>query len=219
MNLTLSDVYNEQAAMFSRIFDNIFVLLQIFMAPVLFYVTMTQSKQMEIYRFYLMNTVVWNTIAQIILALTSPAFLSPYLCVIFNGFLTNYFSVDILYRLFEFCIFGLICGVVSIFLSVFYRLFTLLNMTKMMDLFGNWKFFFGLLSIGQLLGLCCIYLFESIKPFIYSQENYKNIIEELPFLDEELIMQRAICMSFEINRVENFEKNDSVGNVPKPGIF
>ena len=40
----------------------------------------------------------------------------------------------------------------------------------------------------------------------------------MDFLDEELIMQRTICMPFEINRVENFEKKDSVGNVP-PGIF
>ena len=88
MNLTLSDVYSEQAATVSRIFEIIFVLFQIFMAPLLFYVTMTQSKQMEIYRFYLMNTVVWNTIAEILLALTSPSLLSPYACIIFDGFLS-----------------------------------------------------------------------------------------------------------------------------------
>ena len=178
MNLTLSDVYNEPAATVSRIFENIFALFQIFIAPLLFYVTMTQSKQMKIYRFYLMNTIVWNTIAQIILALTSPAVLSAYACIIFNGFLANFLSVDILYRLCGIFLVSVLNVCISIYLSVFYRLFTLLNMTKMMDLFGNWKFFFGLLSIGQLLGLCCIYLFESIKPFIYSQENYKNIIEK-----------------------------------------
>jgi hypothetical protein len=206
MNLTLSDVYNEPASMVSRIFENTFVLLQIFMAPLLFYVTMTQSKQMELYRFYLMNTVVWNTIVEITLALISPAFLSPYTCIIFNGFLVNFFSVDILYRLFEIFMFGSINTVISIIFTLLYRLFTLLNITKMIDLFGNWKFFIGLLSIGQLLGLFCIYLLESFKPFIYSQENYMNIIQELPFLDEELIMQRTICMPFEINRLKNLKK-------------
>ena len=76
MNLTISNVYSEQAATVSRIFENIFALFQIFMAPLLFYVTMTQSKQMEIFRFYLMNTVVWNAIVEIILALISPALLT-----------------------------------------------------------------------------------------------------------------------------------------------
>ena len=139
MNLTLSDVYNEQAVMVSRIFENIFALFQIFMAPLLFYVTMTQSKQMKIYRFYLMNTVIWNTIGEIFLALISPAILSPYTCIIFNGLLANYFSVDILYRLFEIFLFYFFNAVIGVILSLLYRVFTLLNMTKMMDLFGNWN--------------------------------------------------------------------------------
>jgi hypothetical protein len=192
MNLTLSDVYNEPAAMASKFSEHLAALFQIFMAPLLLYVIMSESKQMGIFRFYLMATIFWNTIGEILLALLSMALLSPYLCIVSNGFLANFFGIDILYRLYEFLFFATINGLLCVVLCVFYRLFTLLNMTKMIDLFGNWKFFCGLLTNGIFLGLLTIYLLESVKPFVYSQEN--DIIEELTFLDQELIMNRTICM-------------------------
>lgn len=193
MNLTLYNVHNEPVSM-GQIFEILTALIQIIMAPILVYVIMTQSKQMGIFRFYLINLIVWNTMNEIILAIISPTILTPYLCIIVNGFFADFLSIDISYRMMESLYFVILNIILNILLTALNRFFTLLNITKMIDLFDKWKFLLGAFAIEQCLISLIIYTIDSLKAGTFSEENYNIIMKEMPFLDKELVMHRMICM-------------------------
>src|SRR3569833_1163021 len=92
MNLTLEDVYNQPAAIFSKIFTDIALICRVVLAPITIYVIMTQSTKMKTYRWFLIYNIFWNIMVELCLAIASPALLSPYFVFIFNSVFGN--SID-----------------------------------------------------------------------------------------------------------------------------
>ena len=92
-NLTLADFYNPLVTSISTILMNLAFLLQVFMSPFIFYAIIKNSK-MKIYRWYLINEIVWSSLLVFCYAFTSLTLFGVYPMLLINSFFEYWFDIN-----------------------------------------------------------------------------------------------------------------------------
>jgi hypothetical protein len=168
-NITLNAIYNRPVAIFSEIVEYITLSMQLIMAPIIIYVVF-QNKQIQIYRYYLINTIFWNTLFQIGNTLFSFSVLTPYSIFVFNSALESYIDKSTFYTLL--CIWGT-CVVTTFFgvlIASTYRFLYLLN------LFESTKFIDNPIKLAIILSITPLSIF--IIVWVVLNINRESILSE-----------------------------------------
>src|SRR3569833_1031935 len=156
LNLSINDVYNAEATAFYKLSLEIVTCCQLILLPFLIYIILTQSSKMRAYSLYILNTIFWNILIEILICLSCPVLLSPYAFVFFAGPL-NFLNMSIMYYIMEILVFCVGNMAFSICASVFYRLAVLLNVERLMNFFNNPKSIIFWHVMGQVLTFCFVY--------------------------------------------------------------
>jgi hypothetical protein len=135
LNLSLSDVYNQGATTFYKLSFEIVTCFQLLVLPFLIYIILTQSKKMRTYRWYLLNTILWNTLMEITQCLTCPMILSPFPLIFFSGPL-YFLDMSTLYYSFEILLYCAASMCIGAIASVGYRIATLLDVKFALSMFN-----------------------------------------------------------------------------------
>src|SRR3569623_858693 len=106
-SLVLADFYNPSITIFTKIIMDATNVIQMIMLPFIQY-DIIQNANMKIYRFYLLNGILWNTIMGISYGIISPVLLGVYPMVLIYSFLEHFLDMDGWYTFFE--VFALIIG-------------------------------------------------------------------------------------------------------------
>lgn len=188
-NLVLENLYNPSAAFVSEIVTDTLLVIQLLCAPVIIYAIFRKSQEMKIYRFYLLNTIIWNTIVEISLFLTAPTILCPYPYVLINSIFEHDVDIDLWYILFEISVFCQLNLIFAMVLSIMYRLCHLLhnNFTnKMLEILDKWSGLIGGCLIGQSIGFILVFtMFEMRRHYVLSESYFELMAEDLPILKTE----------------------------------
>jgi hypothetical protein len=135
-NITLNAIYNRPLAMFSEIVEHITLSVQLILAPIIIYVVF-QNKKINIYRYYLINTIFWNTLSQIGNTLFSLSFLTPYPIIVFNSALESYIDKSTFYTLFYIWATCLVATLFGVLIASTYRFLYLLNLFESAKFIDN----------------------------------------------------------------------------------
>ena len=92
-NLTLSDFYNPEIISITQIFMNLAFVLQVFMAPFICYATI-KNAQMKIYRWYLINEIVWSWLLGFCYAFASASLLGVYPIFLISSFFEHWLDIN-----------------------------------------------------------------------------------------------------------------------------
>jgi hypothetical protein len=194
-NYTLEDVYNPTAASIIKIFFDATFLLDLIMLPFILY-AIIKSKKMASFRWYLVNSILWNTLLELLLFVGSPIPLGVYPVILITSMFEHIVDLNIMYTILEFGAFCILNWVLGLMMSIGYRLIHLLNLTTYMPFleFINkpWalKVAIGLFQVPI---LAFIYLgFEIFlrRRFVLN-ENIQYLLTEAPFL-EDLLRNRKV---------------------------
>ena len=92
-NLTLSDFYNPEIILITKIFMDLAFVLQVFMAPFICY-AIIKNTRMKIYRWYLINEIAWNLLLGFCYAFVSPSLLGVYPIFLISSFFEDWFGIN-----------------------------------------------------------------------------------------------------------------------------
>ena len=92
-NFTLSDFYNPTIISITKILMDLACLFQVFVVPFILYAVIT-NKNMKIYRWYLVNEIVWNSLLVFCFAFVSPSMFGVYPIVLVNSFFEYWFDIN-----------------------------------------------------------------------------------------------------------------------------
>lgn len=104
---------------YAHLITDINFVISTILFPVIFYLILTNSKQMSKYKFYLLNNILWCQGFEIILFIGRPTLLFPSFCVLADPLFP--ISNQILPYLFYLGVFFIVNQAFSIVLSLFYR--------------------------------------------------------------------------------------------------
>ena len=182
---------NSSVIIATKTIDFIAWTLQIIGTSLLTYI-IARTKKMEIYRWYLINELVWRMLADTTLLLASPSILSPYFYILINSVFENYLSLDgwtIVLELLLLFAFNLL---LSICLSTAFRICSLLNITKIIELMSKPKNIVVLVLTFQVMLIALLYFgLESRRSIIIEQSLHHNGTEEI--FDNELQGRKVLC--------------------------
>ena len=92
-NFTLSDFYNPTNISITKILMDFACLFQVFVVPFILYAVI-KNQNMKIYRWYLVNEIVWNSLLVFCFAFVSPSLLGVYPIVLVNSFFEYWFDIN-----------------------------------------------------------------------------------------------------------------------------
>lgn len=128
----------------------------------------------------------WNTLVQIGISIAAPAILSPYPYIIFNSILESFVNKECWYFLLEFFFLLAHNMLAGYAISAIYRLVHLINLSQIMDLMSRGTTFIVWLVFVQIIGVTWTYLcLETNRNYVFSQENYIKLSNEVPFFNSE----------------------------------
>ena len=126
-NLTLADFYNPTVISITKVIMDIAFVFQIMMLPFILYAIIKKSGKMEIYRWYLLNEIIWSSLLAFCFASYSPALLGVYPMLMVNSFIEHWFGIEIWFTMTDFCMYCLINTVTSLSFTIGYRYYRLLR--------------------------------------------------------------------------------------------
>ena len=92
-NFTLSDFYNPTTISITKILMDLACLFQVFVVPFILYAVI-KNQNMKIYRWYLVNEIVWNSLLVFCFAFVSPSMFGVYPIVLVNSFFEDWLDIN-----------------------------------------------------------------------------------------------------------------------------
>lgn len=195
-NYTLDDFYSPYVISFTQIIMNAGFILEFIMLPFVVYAIVKKSRMMKIYRWYLLNGVIWNASLVFLYGVVNPVLSGTFPILLINSFFEYWFSIDVWFYITECAIFCLINTAAGLSITIGYRVIHLLNLTqyvRLLEVIDN-AWFFGCVFAGiQCAGIGVTYvIFGERKDDALKEKNYKDILEVAPFLENIFRTRRII---------------------------
>lgn len=192
--LTLSDFYNPSVITFSKILIDLNLFFQLFMLPLVIYALLKKSPHMKVYRLYLLNGILWNTLSELLFFFCSPIFLGVYVIVIVNSPFEYWLDNNGWITVFEFLFIAGIGIIAGFTVSAMYRIIHLLNLAKYVKFIDQKHVVIACFAIGHMFIVAgVVYGFEWRRSSSLSLTNYESIVAEAPVLIELLNSRRFLC--------------------------
>jgi hypothetical protein len=195
-NLTLDDFYNPSIMLISKIVTDSAFIIHFSFLPFILFALYKNSKNMESYRWYLLNDIWWNTLYCFLSGLITPAFLGTYPI----GYVDSYFryccNIHTWYTALEVWAYCLLNMGLSVTISIAYRFMHLFNLPQhfpILEIVEKQYVIFSGIGIFQFGAIIAVYIaFEIRRADILSKENFEHFLKEAPFLSELFPENRAI---------------------------
>lgn len=192
--LILTDFYNPKVITFSKILIDLNLFFQLFMLPFVIYALLKKSPHMKVYRLYLLNGILWNTLSEILFFFCSPIFLGVYTIVIINSPFEYWLDNNGWITVFEVVFIAGVGIIVGFSVSAMYRIIHLLNLAKYVKFIDQKRVVIACLAIGYMFIVAAVvYVFEWRRSSSLSLTNYESILAEATVLIELLNSRRFIC--------------------------
>jgi hypothetical protein len=195
MNLTLEDLRNPTIAKITNIVEYTILTVHLLFVPIIIFVILMNSKKIKVYRWYLINTVVWNAAAGVGAIFLGYSILNPGIIFLFNSIFENAVNnLNIWYIVAEIYLFCVLNTGIGVVLAVFYRLLILLNFLEVSAYMEKKKIMVPIYSSILAIFIFMIYYIMDVRrEYVLSDENYFEMHKRFPLLEEELRGRKFLC--------------------------